>query len=141
MRNHLAYVPKPDQLLSLTSILFCKRCYGQVSIAANLFDERISRQVNMGGQMHALMVLGAVNPLIKVFDDPVEFLDALWLPFRRDQSLIKEALDQHPNVKAIFAHLDVVCYPSKFQDASCARDLFIVYALSSLPSKFFYSNS
>ncbi|CAM6128294.1 unnamed protein product [Calypogeia fissa] len=65
-------------------------------------------QVNMGGQMHALMVLGAVNPLIKVFDDPVEFLDALWLPFRRDHNLIKEALQQHPNVKAIFAHLDVV---------------------------------
>lgn len=59
--------------------------------------------------MHALMVLGAVNPLIKVFDDPVEFLDALWLPFRRDHSMIKEALQQHPNVKAIFAHLDVVC--------------------------------
>ncbi|KAL2632582.1 hypothetical protein R1flu_004061 [Riccia fluitans] len=65
-------------------------------------------QVNMGGQMHALMVLGAVNPLIRVFDEPVEFLDALWMPYRRDQNIINQTLQQHPTVKAIFAHLDVV---------------------------------
>lgn len=58
--------------------------------------------------MHALMVLGAVNPLIRVFDEPAEFLGALWLPFRRDHNVIDAALKQHKNVKAIFAHLDVV---------------------------------
>ncbi|BBN06555.1 hypothetical protein MPTK1_3g22150 [Marchantia polymorpha subsp. ruderalis] len=73
-------------------------------------------QVNMGGQMHALMVLGAVNPLIRVFDEPAEFLGALWLPFRRDHNVIDAALKQHKNVKAIFAHLDVV---GAFMNEAC----------------------
>ncbi|KAJ7549384.1 hypothetical protein O6H91_07G051300 [Diphasiastrum complanatum] len=65
-------------------------------------------QVSFGGSTHALVVLEAINPQIKVFDEPTEFLGALWLPYRRDHSLLKKELEQHSAVKAIFAHLDVV---------------------------------
>ncbi|CAK9226938.1 unnamed protein product [Sphagnum troendelagicum] len=65
-------------------------------------------QVNVGGEVHALQVLEAANPLIKVLSSPVEYLGALWLPFRRDHNLIKEAVQQSGSIKAIFGHLDVV---------------------------------
>jgi DNA repair exonuclease SbcCD nuclease subunit len=65
-------------------------------------------QVNVGGEIHALQVLEAANPFIKVLSSPVEYLGALWLPFRRDHNLIKEAVQQSGSIKAIFGHLDVV---------------------------------
>jgi len=65
-------------------------------------------QVNLGGQVHALQVLEAANPYIKVLSDPVEYLGALWMPFRRDHSLIEQAIQQCGSINAIFAHLDVV---------------------------------
>jgi hypothetical protein len=65
-------------------------------------------QVNVGGEVHALQVLEAANPFIKVLSSPVEYLGALWLPFRRDHNLIKEAVQQSGSIKAIFGHLDVV---------------------------------
>ena len=34
--------------------------------------------------------------------------DALWLPYRREQSLLKAVLQQATEIKAIFAHADVV---------------------------------
>jgi hypothetical protein len=64
--------------------------------------------VNLEGQVHALQVLEAANPYIKVLSSPVEYLGALWLPFRRDHSLIEKAVQQHGQIHAIFAHLDIV---------------------------------
>lgn len=61
--------------------------------------------------MHALQVLEAANPYIKVLSSPVEYLGALWLPFRRDHAFIEQAVQQHGSVQAIFAHLDVVGSP------------------------------
>ncbi|KAG0619717.1 hypothetical protein M758_4G159600 [Ceratodon purpureus] len=65
-------------------------------------------QVNLEGQVHALQVLEAANPYIKVLSSPVEYMGALWLPFRRDHSLIEKAVQQHGQIHAIFAHLDIV---------------------------------
>lgn len=64
--------------------------------------------MNLGGQVHALQVLEAANPYIKVLSDPVEYLGALWMPFRRDHSLIEQAIQQCGPINAMFAHLDVV---------------------------------
>eukprot|EP00898_Chlorokybus_atmophyticus_P004725 jgi/Chlat1/5253/Chrsp33S00387 len=67
-------------------------------------------QVNLGGSLHALMPLEAAgNGYIRVFSEPAVFLDALWLPYRRDQEAIKAAMQMHGNgVKAVFAHVDVM---------------------------------
>ncbi|XP_073389591.1 uncharacterized protein [Physcomitrium patens] len=65
-------------------------------------------QVNLEGSVHALQVLEAANPYIKVISNPVEYLGALWLPFRRDHLLIEQAVQQHGQINAIFAHLDIV---------------------------------
>jgi hypothetical protein len=64
--------------------------------------------VNLEGQVHTLQVLEAANPCIKVLSTPVEYLGALWLPFRRDHSVIEKAVQQHGQIRAIFAHLDIV---------------------------------
>lgn len=71
-------------------------------------------QVNLEGSVHALQVLEAANPYIKVISNPVEYLGALWLPFRRDHLLIEQAVQQHGQINAIFAHLDIVIYTLQF---------------------------
>eukprot|EP00897_Mesotaenium_endlicherianum_P010219 jgi/Mesen1/9225/ME000591S08544 len=65
-------------------------------------------QVTLGGLVHALAALQVANPLIHVLTDPTEYLGALWLPYRRDHALIEQAINEHPSVSAIFAHVDIV---------------------------------
>eukprot|EP00192_Tetraselmis_astigmatica_P004575 CAMPEP_0117669004 /NCGR_PEP_ID=MMETSP0804-20121206/11876_1 /TAXON_ID=1074897 /ORGANISM="Tetraselmis astigmatica, Strain CCMP880" /LENGTH=487 /DNA_ID=CAMNT_0005476983 /DNA_START=136 /DNA_END=1595 /DNA_ORIENTATION=+ len=65
-------------------------------------------QVTAGGMVHALEPLAAAAPSIHVFDRPTRFMDALWLPYRRDPSLLADAVEAAGSVNAIFAHVDIV---------------------------------
>lgn len=64
-------------------------------------------QVTLGGCVHGLTALAAANPAVHVFDKPAVFLDALWLPYRRDKSEIEAALNAAGAIKAVFGHADV----------------------------------
>ena len=57
---------------------------------------------------HALTSIAVASPLIHVFDAPTTFLDALWLPYRRDKRQLEAAVEAAGPVKAVFAHADVV---------------------------------
>ena len=57
---------------------------------------------------HALTSIAVASPLIHVFDAPTLFLDALWLPYRRDRRQLEAAVAAAGPVKAVFAHADVV---------------------------------
>ncbi|PRW45242.1 ABC transporter (ISS) isoform C [Chlorella sorokiniana] len=69
-------------------------------------------QVSLGGQVHALTPLAAANPAIHAFDGPALFLDALWLPYRRDPAALEAALaaasEGQAPLRAVFAHADIV---------------------------------
>lgn len=68
-------------------------------------------QVDIGGLEHALTSLAVASPLIHVLDAPTRFLDALWLPYRRDKAQLEAALAAAGPVQAVFAHADVVMPP------------------------------
>uniref|UniRef100_A0A7S3E9L9 Calcineurin-like phosphoesterase domain-containing protein n=2 Tax=Rhodosorus marinus TaxID=101924 RepID=A0A7S3E9L9_9RHOD len=68
-------------------------------------------QVSIDGELNALepIALAAGEDRVMVFSKPTLFLDALWLPFRRnDAELLKALGSTHSaNAKAIFCHIDV----------------------------------
>lgn len=64
--------------------------------------------MTLGGLTHALTPLAAANPLVHVVGAPALFLDALWLPFRRDHRELQAAVAQAGPVSAVFGHADVV---------------------------------
>lgn len=69
-------------------------------------------QVSVGGLSHALTPIAAACPeLIHVFDAPACFLDALWLPYRRDHADLKAAIGAAGSIDAVFGHADVVTQP------------------------------
>ena len=57
---------------------------------------------------HALTSIAVASPLIHVFDAPTRFLDALWLPYRRECGDLEAAVAAAGPVQAVFAHADVV---------------------------------
>eukprot|EP00850_Spirogloea_muscicola_P004223 SM000018S03588 [mRNA] locus=s18:126645:145823:- [translate_table: standard] len=69
-------------------------------------------QVSLGGEVHALEALEAANEKILVISEPTEYLGALWLPYRKDHSLIEASLRVSSSstvaVKAVLCHIDVV---------------------------------
>ena len=63
----------------------------------------------LSGLSHALTPLAAAAaPLVHVLEAPTRFLDALWLPYRRDAAEFKTAIAAAGSVKAVFGHADVV---------------------------------
>ena len=65
-------------------------------------------QVDIGGLEHSLTSIAIASPLIHVIDTPTRFMDALWLPYRRDRSVLEAAVEAAGPVRAVFAHADVV---------------------------------
>ncbi len=69
-------------------------------------------QVDLSGRTHALTPLAAACPRAHAFTDPSLWAGALWLPYRRDEAVIRSALaaatERGGGVKAVFAHADVV---------------------------------
>lgn len=57
---------------------------------------------------HSLTPLAAACSNMRVLDKPALFMDALWLPYRQDHTIVEVALRSAPDVKAIFVHADVV---------------------------------
>jgi DNA repair exonuclease SbcCD ATPase subunit len=66
-------------------------------------------QVVHGGEQHALTPLvAAKDGLFHSFTHPTHWRRALWLPYRRDASLLEECLrQQDAPLAAVFAHVDV----------------------------------
>jgi hypothetical protein len=82
-------------------------------------------QVTAGGELHALAPLRAANPeRVRVFDSPTFWRGALWLPYRRDHGVLRDAVREAkalrlsgrtdggggnggPALRAIFCHADV----------------------------------
>jgi hypothetical protein len=74
--------------------------------------------------VHALTPLAAANPLIHAFDGPAMFLNALWMPYRRNRAMLEAALaaataeaaaaaaasgsGSGARLQAVFAHTDIV---------------------------------
>ena len=58
--------------------------------------------------MHGLTPLAAACPAVHVFERPTLFLDALWLPYRRERGEIEAAIRSSGPLKAVFGHADVV---------------------------------
>lgn len=71
----------------------------------------ICTQVDIGGMEHSLTSIAVASPLIHVFDEPTLFMNALWLPYRRDRSILEAAVAAAGPVRAVFAHTDVVRPP------------------------------
>lgn len=78
-------------------------------------------QVTAGGEVHALTPLAAANPSrVKIISRPTVWRNALWLPYRRDASVVKNAVEAAwsiaptgedgsvAEVRAVFCHADVV---------------------------------
>ena len=83
-------------------------------------------QASLGGEVHALTPLAAANPLIHAFDGPTMFLNALWMPYRRNRAMLEAALAAATaeaaaaaaasgsgrgggaRLQAVFAHTDIV---------------------------------
>lgn len=70
-------------------------------------------QVSLGGDLHALDALARVNPhRLHIFTSPALYLDALWLPYRRTEGELRQAIAQATAApgrpRAIFAHVDLV---------------------------------
>ena len=66
-------------------------------------------QVNLGGTVHALEPIAKAADSVSVFSEPTVWKNALWLPYRRRKDELEEALSMYKDeVKAIFAHVDVV---------------------------------
>ena len=68
-------------------------------------------QVTLGGLVHGLTPLAAACPAVHVFERPTLFLDALWLPYRRERGEIEAAIRSSGPLKALFGHADVVRKP------------------------------
>ena len=69
----------------------------------------MAAQTTIGGLQHALTPLAEACPSMHVFERPAQFLDALWLPYRRQRGEIEAAVrGAEGPVKAIFGHADVV---------------------------------
>ena len=86
----------------------------------------LNAQVSIGGLEHALTSIAVASPLIHVFDAPTAFLDALWLPYRRDKRQLEAAVAAAGPVNAVFAHADVVrslieCKIYQPDEGSCTR--------------------
>lgn len=65
-------------------------------------------QISVGGLAHALKPLAAACSAIQVLEVPTLYKGALWLPYRKDHTEVKAALEAAGSVKAVFAHADVV---------------------------------
>jgi len=65
-------------------------------------------QVLLSGLDHALPPLAAACRSMIMIDQPCIFMDALWLPYRRNVVELQAALQQAGSVTAVFAHADVV---------------------------------
>ena len=65
-------------------------------------------QISVGGLAHALKPLAAACSAIQVLEVPTLYKGGLWLPYRKDHTEIKAALEAAGTVKAVFAHADVV---------------------------------
>ena len=76
-------------------------------------------QISVGGLAHALKPLAAACSAIQVLEVPTLYKGGLWLPYRKDHTEIKAALEAAGTVKAVFAHADVVSSCSLRRDASC----------------------
>jgi hypothetical protein len=71
-------------------------------------------QVSLGGLEHGLTALAAACPSVHIMEQPTLFLDALWLPYRRQQADLEAALKAAGPVKAVFAHADVVSTAQRY---------------------------
>ena len=65
-------------------------------------------QVLLSGLDHALPPLAAACRGMIMIDQPCIFMDALWLPYRKNVVELQAALQQAGSVTAVFAHADVV---------------------------------
>ncbi len=80
-------------------------------------------QVTAGGEVHALTPLATANPTrVKIISRPTVWRNALWLPYRRDASVVKNAVEAAWSVdadwsvdaedgrlvRAVFCHADVI---------------------------------
>lgn len=72
-------------------------------------------QVSIGGLDHALPPLAAACHSMVLIDKPTLFMNALWLPYRRDTLELQAALQQAGPVEAVFAHADVVGFQGQTQ--------------------------
>lgn len=68
-------------------------------------------QVTLGGLEHGLTPIAAASPCVHVIEEPTLFLDALWLPYRREHRPLERAIQEAGPVKAVFGHADVVDPP------------------------------
>mmetsp|Transcript_14510 Transcript_14510/g.21180 ORF Transcript_14510/g.21180 Transcript_14510/m.21180 type:complete len:559 (-) Transcript_14510:19-1695(-) len=68
-------------------------------------------QVSFDGEVNALepIALASGKDRVMVFSKPTLFLDALWVPFRRNEAELQKALDSKhaASAKAIFCHIDI----------------------------------
>ncbi|KAK4529955.1 hypothetical protein CCYA_CCYA03G0812 [Cyanidiococcus yangmingshanensis] len=67
-------------------------------------------QVTICGREHALVPVAAAMPpgLAHVIEQPTVLFDALWLPYRKRNEELIEALRAHgPHVKAVFCHAEI----------------------------------
>jgi len=71
-------------------------------------------QVTLGGLEHGLTPIAAASPCVHVIEEPTLFLDALWLPYRREHRPLERAIQEAGPVKAVFGHADVVDPPPPF---------------------------
>ncbi|KIY99496.1 hypothetical protein MNEG_8466 [Monoraphidium neglectum] len=74
-------------------------------------SSRPSRRVDQAGRHHSLTPLAAVCRRAHVFTEPSHYAGALWLPYRRDESVLRAALAAAAGrgaTKAIFAHADTM---------------------------------
>ncbi|KAL0053768.1 hypothetical protein WJX82_010500 [Trebouxia sp. C0006] len=65
-------------------------------------------QVSVGGLDHALQPLAAACSAIHIVDVPTLYRNALWLPYRKDRAQLKAAIEGAGDIKAVFAHADVM---------------------------------
>ncbi|KAK9831419.1 hypothetical protein WJX81_003210 [Elliptochloris bilobata] len=65
-------------------------------------------QVTLSGLDHGLTPIAEACASVHVFDRPSVFLDALWLPFRRDPAELEACVRACGPVRAIFGHADVL---------------------------------
>lgn len=80
-------------------------------------------QVYLGGLTNALTPLAASNCMIHVINAPTQFLDVLWLPFRRRHAELRASLAQSSGqVSAVFGHADVV-QPQPVEGLAQSRSL------------------
>ena len=77
-------------------------------ILSDLSMQSICVKVTLGGLEHGLKPIAAACPSVHVIEEPTLFLDALWLPYRREHGPLEQAIQEAGPVKAVFGHADVV---------------------------------